>query len=186
MSDLQLFAQLLHILAHYLERPALTSAHLRMVKTSRLTDLNQALVPSQAGGPDARAQGTRFSWCNLVAHCADYVQTAATKGDATMTVYVDNERIEWRGKLWCHLVADSLDELHEFAVVLGLRRHWFQGKALYPHYDVTTVVRDRALQIGASHGSKAQIIASAKRLRAELRTGQTSQFRGGFLLQRAA
>lgn len=103
-----------------------------------------------------------------------------------MTVYVDNERIEWRGQVWCHLVADSLDELHEFAVELGLRRHWFQGKASYPHYDVTTVLRDRALQIGASPGSKAQIIVSAKRLRAELLTGETRQIRDGFLFQGVA
>ena len=85
-----------------------------------------------------------------------------------MTVYVDNECIEWRGKLWCHLVAESLDELHRFAARLGLRRNWFQDKASYPHYDVTTTVRQRALRLGALPGSKKQIIASAKLLRAEL------------------
>ncbi len=85
-----------------------------------------------------------------------------------MSVYVDNECIQWRGKLWCHLVADSLDELHQFASNLGLRRSWFQDKASYPHYDVTTTVRARALKLGASPGSKKQIIASAKLLRAEL------------------
>ena len=86
-----------------------------------------------------------------------------------MTVYVDNECIEWRGQLWCHLVAESLDELHRFAARLGLRRDWFQDKASYPHYDVTTTIRQRALRLGALPGSKKQIIASAKLLRAELR-----------------
>ena len=85
-----------------------------------------------------------------------------------MTVYVDNECIQWRGKLWCHLVAESLDELHRFAARLGLRRNWFQDKASYPHYDVTTTVRQRALRLGALPGTKKQIIASAKLLRAEL------------------
>lgn len=103
-----------------------------------------------------------------------------------MTVYVDNERIEWRGKLWCHLVADSLEELHNFAAALGLRRSWFQGKASYPHYDVTTTVRDRALQLGAMPGSKVQIIASAKRLRDELRPRPTVHLIDGVMLQRAA
>ena len=103
-----------------------------------------------------------------------------------MTVYVDNERIEWRGKLWCHLVADSLDELHEFAVALGLRRSLFQGKASYPHYDVTTTVRDRALQLGAMPGSKVQIIASAKRLREESRSSPLVHLSDGVMLQRAA
>ena len=75
----------------------------------------------------------------------------------------------WRGKLWCHLVADSLDELHAFAGALGLKRSWFQERAAYPHYDVTTEVRDRALRLGALQGRKAQIIASARLLRSELR-----------------
>ncbi len=91
-----------------------------------------------------------------------------------MTVFVDNECITWRGKLWCHLVADSLDELHAFAARLGLRRGWFQEKASYPHYDVTTEVRDRALRLGALPGRKAQIISSARLLRIELRALQST------------
>lgn len=90
-----------------------------------------------------------------------------------MTVYVDNERIQWRGKLWCHLVAESLDELHAFATTLGLQRRWFQHKASYPHYDVTTAVRARALLLGALPGTKEQIITSAKLLRTELRVQST-------------
>ncbi len=90
-----------------------------------------------------------------------------------MTVFVDNERISWRGKLWCHLVAESLEELHAFAAVLGLKRGWFQERASYPHYDVTTEVRDRALRLGAVPGCKVQIIACARLLRGELRTGHS-------------
>jgi len=101
------------------------------------------------------------------------VQNIDEKGNE-MTIYVDNECIEWRGKLWCHLVADSLEELHHFAGSLGLRRTWFQGKASYPHYDVTTAVRERALKLGALPGNKAQIIAAAKQLRAELRALEAS------------
>lgn len=84
-----------------------------------------------------------------------------------MTVYVDNERIEWRGRLWCHLVADSLDELHAFAGRLGLRRSWFQEAASYPHYDVTTEVRERALRIGAVESGKMQMLIAARKLKAE-------------------
>ena len=32
-----------------------------------------------------------------------------------------------------HLTADSLDELHEFASKIGLKRSWFQNH-LHPHY----------------------------------------------------
>ena len=85
-----------------------------------------------------------------------------------MAIYVDNERIQWRGKFWCHLVADSLDELHAFATSLGLKRAWFQGKASYPHYDVTTGVRERAMEMGAIAAGKTQMLASAKKMKNEL------------------
>lgn len=88
-----------------------------------------------------------------------------------MAVYVDNERIEWRGKLWCHLVADSLDELHAFAARIGLRRSWFQGVASYPHYDVTTDVRERALIAGALASRKREVLIAARKLKAEMATG---------------
>lgn len=83
-----------------------------------------------------------------------------------MAVYVDDELIPWRGKLWCHLVADTLPELHAFARRLGLREAWFQSKSVYPHYDVTVSVRDRAL----SMGDRQTIISCAKLLKFELRS----------------
>lgn len=84
-----------------------------------------------------------------------------------MTVYVDKEQIEWRGRQWCHLVADSLHELHTFALSLGLKREWFQAMASYPHYDVTMAVREQALGLGAVSASKAQMLVSARLLKAE-------------------
>lgn len=85
-----------------------------------------------------------------------------------MAVYVDNARIEWRGRLWCHLVADSITELHRFAKLLGIRREWFQHNASYPHYDLTIETRARALQMGAIEGSRIQIIRCARKLKEEL------------------
>lgn len=84
-----------------------------------------------------------------------------------MAVYVDDEMIAWRGKLWCHLVADTLIELHDFADRLGLKRSWYQCESVYPHYDVTISMRDRALLLGAQCGDRRTIIACAKRLKAE-------------------
>lgn len=84
-----------------------------------------------------------------------------------MAVYVDDEQIPWRGKLWCHLVADSLTELHDFAAALGLKRAWFQSGSRYPHYDVTMSVRDRALRMGAHLGDRRTIVGCAKRLKTE-------------------
>lgn len=62
-----------------------------------------------------------------------------------MSVYVDDMMMEWRGRRWCHMMADTDDELHTFASKLCLRRAWFQGD----HYDVTDTVRARALILGA-------------------------------------
>ncbi|UTH75681.1 DUF4031 domain-containing protein [Chromobacterium sp. IIBBL 290-4] len=84
-----------------------------------------------------------------------------------MTVYVDNVRIKWRGRQWCHLVADSLDELHRFAVSIGLKKAWFQCNASYPHYDITIERREIALQLGALEGKRSDIIKCGKILKAE-------------------
>jgi len=84
-----------------------------------------------------------------------------------MAAYVDNVRIEWRGNRWCHLVADTLDELHQTAQRLGLRREWFQSNASYPHYDLTMQVRERAIRLGVQEGSRRQIIRCAKILKSE-------------------
>lgn len=43
---------------------------------------------------------------------------------------------KWRWTSSTHLVADTLDELHAFAVKIGLRREWFQGDGRLPHYDL--------------------------------------------------
>ena len=72
-----------------------------------------------------------------------------------MAVYVDALQV-WpndRGIFLagsCHLAADTLDELHEFAARLGMRRSWFQpGRGRHPHYDLVKSRRDRAVRLGA-------------------------------------
>lgn len=69
-----------------------------------------------------------------------------------MGVYVDDAIWEWRGRRWCHLVADSEDELHAFGARLGLKRQWFQHRPARPwldHYDLHEVARDVAIAMGA-------------------------------------
>jgi len=56
------------------------------------------------------------------------------------------ERVGARnGDWWCHLFADSTDELHAFAERIGLLRNWFQGD----HYDLTPKRRAVAVAAGA-------------------------------------
>ncbi len=68
-----------------------------------------------------------------------------------MTVYVDDPIWPFRGMVMCHMVADSLDELHEMAERIGMKREWFQDlpKASHPHYDLNEERRAHALELGA-------------------------------------
>jgi len=51
---------------------------------------------------------------------------------------------------WCHLTTDgNLEDLHEFAQGIGLKREWFQDHPRVPHYDLRPSKRARALEAGA-------------------------------------
>ncbi len=66
-----------------------------------------------------------------------------------MAVYVDNIRdYGWRHGPSCHLIGDTVEELIEFAEMIGLRHEWFQPKSS-PHFDLTVVGRDLAIEHGA-------------------------------------
>lgn len=69
-----------------------------------------------------------------------------------MAVYVDELVWEWRGRMWCHLLADGAEELHAFARRLGLPSSSFHSRPGRPwrdHYDVPESVRPRAIALGA-------------------------------------
>lgn len=53
------------------------------------------------------------------------------------------------GNQWSHLFADSVEELHEFAESLGLKREWFQDKKNFPHYDIIKSKKVLAIELGA-------------------------------------
>lgn len=66
-----------------------------------------------------------------------------------MSVYVGSKKVIWRGKTWYHLIADTIEELHEFAHSIGLKNEWFQNHRFMPHYDVTENKRVAAIEKGA-------------------------------------
>jgi Protein of unknown function (DUF4031) len=79
--------------------------------------------------------------------------------DAAMTVYVDECRWWWRGRLWCHLISDSsLNELHAVARAAGVPRWAFQGD----HYDLHPGVRAMALRAGAQPVETRDLVARLK------------------------
>lgn len=87
-----------------------------------------------------------------------------------MTVYVDDAVHLWRGERWAHLLADTLEELHAFALALGMPRRAFQDRASGAHYDITAAMRERAMALGARpisrHRDRAlvhAVIANARR-----------------------
>jgi hypothetical protein len=55
------------------------------------------------------------------------------------------------GVLWCHMWTDrDVEELHRFAIEIGLKREYFQQCRICPHYDLTPGMR----QIALAHGAK--------------------------------
>ncbi len=72
-----------------------------------------------------------------------------------MAVYVDAAIWKWAGKLWCHMLADEIEELHGFAHKLAIKRSSYQGppKTSAPHYDITGLERDRRYGLARSNAA---------------------------------
>ena len=67
-----------------------------------------------------------------------------------MAVYVDDMKWPFKGMVMCHMLADSSEELHAMADLLGMERRWVQ----YPgtpkeHYDIPMPRRQIAVEAGA-------------------------------------
>lgn len=84
-----------------------------------------------------------------------------------MAVYVDpiREHPPFHGwTLWCHMIADSEEELHAIAERMGMRREWYQGD----HYDLRPEGRATALRLGAQEmptREMARRVCAARKLR---------------------
>lgn len=88
---------------------------------------------------------------------------ALTKRGAVL-VYVDNAFVERHGHQWCHLLADSVEELHQFAAAVGLSMQAFHRAARIPHYDVTAKQRLLMLAKGVRPVTVRQGILHTKHL----------------------
>jgi len=84
-----------------------------------------------------------------------------------MTVYVDDAYIEATVRngdrtytsRWCHLTADTREELHQFATeVMHMRRAWFQDHVRLWHYDLTEGKRHLAVKFGAKEISQREMV----------------------------
>ena len=89
-----------------------------------------------------------------------------------MSVYVDEMAVSLRNKNWpysqsCHLVADSVEELHYFAGRMRLKPSWFQDKPELPHYDLTRGMRLVAVKLGAIEVNRYKISELMKMYRSK-------------------
>ncbi len=93
-----------------------------------------------------------------------------------MAVYVDRAKVPFKDKLWCHLMADTLDELHDFARKLEIDARLFHRTASYPHYDITLEMRMIVIAHGAIDADRRTIIACGKRLKFQLSHQKVTRF----------
>jgi hypothetical protein len=75
------------------------------------------------------------------------------------------------GKQWCHLwpadtTPENLQELHEVALAIGLKRSYFQNRKGFPHYDLVPSKRKLAIERGAIEKKLAEWITEQGGLRA--------------------
>src|SRR5207237_1545343 len=115
-----------------------------------------------AGGPPADRRRTARR------PPADRLWTPAPgREDGAVAAYVDPIRhypsTPWRSKHWCHLTADTRDELHALADRIGLRRESFQDHAYRWHYDLVPEARAIAEQLGAQEVTSRDMV---RRMRA--------------------
>lgn len=82
-----------------------------------------------------------------------------------MTVYVDDMRAPYGRLIMCHMIADTLAELHAMADRIGIARKWFQNVASGPHYDIALSKRALAVQYGARQITLRQCACMMKRWR---------------------
>jgi len=80
-----------------------------------------------------------------------------------LTSTIPNEK--WQYEQGCHLLADTIDELHVFAKKIGLKREWFQSSVALPHYDLTKNKRYQAMKQGAIEIDRDKVSEMMKRNR---------------------
>lgn len=84
-----------------------------------------------------------------------------------MSVYVDRVRLGYGRMVMCHMIADTPDELHAMADLIGVARHWFQKppKASFWHYDIAQSKRTLAVGAGAIDSDRNTFVTALRRIR---------------------
>jgi hypothetical protein len=80
-------------------------------------------------------------------------------------VYVDKAANPYGQMKMCHMVADTLEELHAMADKIGIQRRWFQNNPDHPHYDISQSKRALAIQSGAVEITSRQLVELIRKQR---------------------
>jgi hypothetical protein len=64
------------------------------------------------------------------------------------------------------MIADDLEELHEMAVAIGMKREWFQlSRSGVRHYDVSLERKKKAVELGAVVLDRREFVKLLRRIR---------------------
>ncbi len=84
-----------------------------------------------------------------------------------MSVYVDKERHRFGRMIMCHMLADTLFELHAMALKIGMKPSWFQPLST-PHYDLSLSRRALAIKHGAIEIGREKTVELIRKWRSEM------------------
>lgn len=69
---------------------------------------------------------------------------------------------------FCHLLADTRDELHDMADALGIPRRYFQDHPWRWHHDLPAPLREQAIEFGAQEITLREVAVLLRRRRRDL------------------
>lgn len=79
-------------------------------------------------------------------------------------VYVDDPIHPYGRMVMCHMIADSLEELHAMAEKIGIPRKWVQTKSRCIHYDICKSKRKLAIKHGAQVCDREAFVTHMRRI----------------------
>lgn len=81
-------------------------------------------------------------------------------------VYVDKMQASYGRMIMCHMLGDSVEELHTMADKIGIKRKWFQHKpGGTPHYDICLSKKALAIGFGAVEVDREKVVEIIQKFR---------------------
>ena len=77
-------------------------------------------------------------------------------------VYIGSREYKYRGMLMSHMIADTIDELHKMAELIGVDKKHFQNKTARQHYDICKSKKKLAFKNGAIECTEKRLMSILK------------------------